>query len=223
MAFWQPKQRNLGNKDDAPRAGFDNPLSDPHYDLLERKSVTNHVYAYLTEIDPKWSVRVGLIAPWGEGKTTIGEWIAERALKEGHIPVWWRDPWTANTDAELWLGFYTALTASLKNQGIEFESSVKHTIASISGSNLAKKASELHNYAQAGLGFVQDLTRITSEDIDKLKTALGEKRVIVIIDELDRVDAALIPRLLMSLRGVMDLEGFSFLIPWLFAKFEADI
>ena len=114
------------------------------------------------------------------------------------------------TDAELWLGFYTALTTALSNQGIEFKSSIKHVMASISDSGWAKKAGEVHNYTQAGLGFVQALTRITSEDINKLKIALDGKRVIVIVDDLDRVDAALIPRLLMSLRGVMDIRGVLF-------------
>ena len=213
--FFDKSENSLRSDESETRSGgFDNPLIDEKYDLLGREAVTNHVYSYLTNLDAEWSVRVGLIAPWGAGKTTIGEWVAARAIKEGHIPVWWRDPWTAKTDAELWLGFYTALTTALSNQGIEFKSSIKHVMASISDSGWAKKAGEVHNYTKAGLGFVQALTRITSEDINKLKIALDGKRVIVIVDDLDRVDAALIPRLLMSLRGVMDIRGFSFLLPF---------
>ncbi|MFH1158312.1 MAG: hypothetical protein V1721_05445, partial [Pseudomonadota bacterium] len=40
---------------------------------------------------------MGLIAPWGEGKTTVAEWVAAQAEKDGHIPVWYK-PWMAKTD-----------------------------------------------------------------------------------------------------------------------------
>ena len=194
--------------------GFDNPLVAQKDDRLEREDVANHAYSYLTNLDANWSVRVGLIAPWGEGKTTISEWVAARAKTDGHIAVWWRNPWAAQSDAELWLGFYTALTTALCEQGIEFKSSAKHIIAGLSAKDWAKGASAAHAYAQAGLGFVQGITRITADDIQKLKAILNGKRVIVIIDDLDRVDATLIPRLLMSVRDVMNVEGFSFLLPF---------
>ena len=46
-------------------------LIDEKYDLLGREAVTNHVYSYLTNLDAEWSVRVGLIAPWGAGQKPL--------------------------------------------------------------------------------------------------------------------------------------------------------
>ena len=85
-------------------------------------------------------------------------------------------------------------------------------MATLTKRDWAEKASTFHAFAQAGLGIIQTLTQVTSKDIASLKNALNGKRLIVIIDDLDRVDPALIPRLFMSLRDVMDLEGFSFLL-----------
>jgi len=101
MVFWKRKSAEISKEDIQYREGFDNPLSPIESDLLARQMVTNQVYAYLTNLNPEWSVRVGLIAPWGEGKTTVCRWVAARALKDGHIPVWWSNPWVAKTDAEL--------------------------------------------------------------------------------------------------------------------------
>jgi hypothetical protein len=88
------------------------------------------------------------------------------------MPVWWRDPWTAKTDAELWLGFYTALTTSLRNQGIELKRSttIKRNVALFSKNEWVTGAGKLHKYAELGLGFVQSRCcwRIGSTQLNRL-------------------------------------------------------
>lgn len=105
FAFLSKKEFPHGNET-LHKSGFDNPLTNPDDDQLNRKRFINQIYPYLTNLEPEWSVRVGLLAPWGEGKTTVCRWIAKQAKKDGHIPVWF-SPWSARTDAQLWVGFYT--------------------------------------------------------------------------------------------------------------------
>ncbi|MCC2652527.1 MAG: P-loop domain protein [Microvirga sp.] len=57
--------------------------------------------------------------------------------------------------------------------------------------------------------------KITPDEIGKLRAELGkDTRIIVIIDDLDRADPALLPKLLLALRELLDYPGFSFLIPF---------
>ncbi|MGB7333009.1 MAG: P-loop NTPase fold protein, partial [Terriglobales bacterium] len=48
--------------------------------------------------------------------------------------------------------------------------------------------------------------------IRTIREKLGDKRVVVLIDDLDRCAPDLLPRLLMSLREILDLPGFTFLL-----------
>lgn len=208
------------------REGFDNPLSDPDSDMLGRKKIVNQVYAHLTNLEPEWSVRVGLLAPWGEGKTTVCKWVASRAKKDGHIPVWY-SPWSAKTDSELWLGFYSTLLTALKAEGIDLnqpgltfleglKSTVKDFLRNVGHRHqeLVSGLSQIHQISQAGLGIMHTLIKVTPQDLEIIRAKLNGRRILIIIDDLDRVEASLIPRLFMSLRDLMDLEGFSFLLPF---------
>lgn len=212
-------------KDEQPNSparysdGYDNPLSDPDNDRLGRKRFINQIYPYLTDLESEWSVRVGLLAPWGEGKTTVCRWIAERAKKDGHIPVW-LSPWAARTDAQLWAAFYTALDKALKDLGIKvsgFSVSIpglKKSVSNLTNSELTENIGRLHRTGEAGLKVIQSLIKMSPRDISKLKNNVQGKRFIVIFDDLDRVDSSLIPQLLMALRELLDLPGFSFLLPF---------
>ncbi len=198
------------------KPGFDNPLSDPDFDQLDRKRLISHIYSHLTNLEPEWSVRVGLLAPWGAGKTTICRWVASEAEKEGHIPVFF-SPWAARSDGELWVGFYTALTSALISQGkkINFSgTTIKHMTASLLHRGWADSIGQLHQAGQTGIEVVRSIASINDRDIKRLYEQIKGKRFIVILDDLDRVDPVLIPRLLMTLRDIMDMEGFSFLLPF---------
>lgn len=201
------------------KSGFDNPLTNPDDDQLNRKRFINQIYPYLTNLKPEWSVRVGLLAPWGEGKTTVCRWIAKQAEKDGHIPVWFC-PWSARTDAQLWVGFYTALTKALKDYDATYKTSIfspktiKHMVSSLTNKDWVEDISRLHQIGESGMRVVQSLTKMNAQDVQRLYESIKGKRFIVILDDLDRVDPSLIPRLLMTLRDVLDSEGFSFLLPF---------
>ncbi|GAB4182124.1 MAG: hypothetical protein Tsb002_02950 [Wenzhouxiangellaceae bacterium] len=201
------------------KSGFDNPLSDIAGDKLDRQRLINQIYPYLIDLEPEWSVRVGLLAPWGEGKTTVCQWIAQQAAKDGHIPVWF-SPWSARTDAELWYGFYSALKKALEDYNSKLKdpilsiTTLKRLGASIAAREWVDQISRSHQTGQAGLQALKSLTKMKPKDIERLNGRLEGRRFIVIIDDLDRVNPKLIPILLMSLRDVLDLGRFSFLLPF---------
>lgn len=68
--------------------------------------------------------------------------------------------------------------------------------------------SVLGTFADAGLGWF----KISREDIQAMTRALGERRVTVFIDDLDRADPKAIPKSLLALRELLDWPRFTFVL-----------
>jgi KAP family P-loop domain len=54
--------------------------------------------------------------------------------------------------------------------------------------------------------------KVTRTYVNRLSAALGQKRVVVFIDDLDRTDPKLLPKLLLALRELLDIEQFAFVL-----------
>ena len=68
---------------------------------------------------------------------------------------------------------------------------------------------KLYNAAFATL---QNSLKYNSTEIRKIQQELHGRRVVVLVDDLDRAAPELIPQLLLSLRELFDLPGFTFLL-----------
>ncbi|MBK8174902.1 MAG: hypothetical protein IPK66_06460 [Rhodospirillales bacterium] len=176
------------------------------------------VYNLLVATPQDWSTRVGLFGAWGEGKTTICKFVERLARSDGHI-VLWLDPWTARSIDELLATFTLRLIDGLKAAGL----SVKGTaFAQFLGkaqkmTEPVQRLAEINNIAKAGVGAGITLMNRFKADrllIDRIRRQFPAKRVIIVIDDLDRAKPDLIPTLLLSLRELLDLPRFSFLLPF---------
>ena len=66
-----------------------------------------------------------------------------------------------------------------------------------------------------GTRWLQEVLGIDETTVDQIRKALPKgQRVVVIFDDLDRADPHLVPELLLRLRDLLELKGFSFLIPF---------
>jgi hypothetical protein len=197
-------------------SGFDAPVEAPTADMLARGAFSKKVYDLLCPTDNRFSVRVGLTGEWGSGKTSVAKWVNAYAKADGHEVVWF-NPWAITTTDQLWLSFYQTLRGSLKLPEPE------NTRGKISewwrnSVNELRKPAETLSRASAVTGAITatilDFAKITPDEIGRLRDRIGNKRVIVVIDDLDRADPALLAKLLLSLRELFDIAGFSFLIPF---------
>jgi hypothetical protein len=190
-------------------------------DLLDRAQLATHTYSLLTELPSTWSVRVGLLGEWGSGKSTIAGWVIRQADQDGHIICQLR-PWTSTSMGELWLTFAEALEGACRSRGVilELASKIKAARAVQKFTSPLQALSGIDNKAKALFGAIEgaansfDLLRISKKDLTAIARTLGDRRVIVIIDDLDRTDPAVLPRSLLALRDLLDLPRFSFLLPF---------
>jgi hypothetical protein len=206
--------------------GFDSALDRLEDDQLDRRRVARQIYAMLTDLSPEWSVRVGLFGSWGSGKTSIALWVKKLAEVDEHLPIWF-NPWAVRTLGELWTAFAAAIFQALDENGINLDGAkrLRAAVAANNWKELPKKLAEADSRAKAvvsaGSQLMDYFLRIEPTDLELIRKKLGERRVMVIVDDLDRADPQLLPQLLLSLRELVDLAGFSFLLPFDKAKVVA--
>ncbi len=216
--WWRRGKNLLQGVQLSPRmqgVGFDNPRAKESDDRLDRVRLAQHVYALLVDLPRDYSVRVGLLGEWGTGKTTIANWIAQRSTENGHIVISF-NPWAARTLDDLWAAFGTAFLAAVEQAGIRLEATQKLR-DTLTTKQWTKVGAEFAKplYAPPGtIGYVSSLLAVDPADFGRSGDELEERRLVVLIDDLDRTDPKLLPQLLLALRDVLDLPGFSFLLPF---------
>jgi predicted KAP-like P-loop ATPase len=87
--------------------GFDAAVTRREDDQLNRWPFAREIYGIAT--GPRdWSVRVGIYGEWGTGKTSVLEFIAAMARRDGQIVIRF-NPWEHSTKDALWRAFVLAI------------------------------------------------------------------------------------------------------------------
>lgn len=196
--------------------GFDAPVVGQANDHLNRWPLARQIYNVAANGPADWSVRVGAYGEWGTGKTSVLEFVASMAEQDGHIVVWF-DPWEFTDKAELWrayiLAVYERVESSLGNKNLGDAVRRKELLTKV-GDVVGKVAGILNSsagdLAKDGLDLVKKHLSSNAEELASLREILMGKRVFVLIDDLDRTAAELVPEILYALKEVMDIPGFSF-------------
>lgn len=206
-------------------SGHDAPIATREQDFYDRWATATAISQIIEAAPPEWSTRIGLSAPWGDGKTSVLNFLEGQQKTAGNIVIRYA-PWGARTPDEAWRDFGASLIDGLKTNGIwpSRWSRTKHFLVRQkarlqAGVGAAGKMAEASGHvpgAAAGGKFASTLLetklRFTREDIRKLMPKLGARRVVVFIDDLDRTDDVVIPKLLLALRELLDCAQFAFVL-----------
>lgn len=201
--------------------GYDAPKLTRENDVLDRWRFAADLFTIVKDTPADWSVRIGIFAKWGEGKTTVLRFLEQMAVKERYLPVRF-SPWSAHTWDDLWGEFATVLVSSLESHGAATKT-VRKLKLKLLGKKVQKNlksvttdlaAVSAYTKAGAGAGFslLQQFLDVDGSDFQELHTELGGRRIILFIDDLDRADPRLVPQLLLALRELLDLPGFIFVL-----------
>lgn len=201
------------------RTGFDAPRTTRTEDRLGRWPFASSVYRLATDVSDGWSVRVGVYGPWGSGKTTILHLIEEQADKDGHAVMWF-NPWQFDDQDRLVEGFFASL-AELVSQ-IEGKQLDPATWTTANAGAAAKLFGKLKpGFDAAGVGgklvhggaeLALKALKVDAKKLRKLSERLKEKRLLVLVDDLDRAHPAIVPRVFFWLKELFDLPGLSFVM-----------
>ncbi|BAQ74623.1 KAP P-loop domain protein [Pseudomonas sp. Os17] len=210
--------------------GHDAALTRRDDDLLDRWPVAKLVYRMITATPLGWSTRLGLYGPWGSGKTSVLNFLQLIAEEKGDIIV--RLPaWRTSGEQEFIVQFYLALAEALQRSGVgePFKHWTKRQSKKIADilEKAARKTADLKlpesaSYSEivtlaagaAGLVFekLSEILQLEKSDLDALRGQLGDRRIIVFVDDLDRADPRMLPTTLLTLRELLDWPGFVFVL-----------
>jgi len=198
--------------------GCDVPVVNRKEDHLNRWPLAREVYGIATTGPENWSVRVGIYGEWGTGKTSVLEFIGAMAQQDEQIVIKF-NPWEFSTKDSLWRAFVLAVFAEPKLANIAGarKARTKGLLSKImKRASAVESATSLLNEkvgkgVGVGLDIVRSLFSFSHKDLKSLHDALGKKRVIVLIDDLDRTAPELVPEILFALKELMNIPRFSFI------------
>src|SRR5260370_29083138 len=204
-------------------SGYDAAAATRAEDDLDRWRFAAEVVDVVLTTPPEWSARIGIFGKWGEGKSTVLR-FAEQMLKQRKSIVFWFNPWAIQNWNDLWEDFGNRLSAALSDAGIPVDSTwlkaaKKSTkwLETKGVSQIVKAGAAVagrEKVADAAFGLVGRWLKYDGPQIRAIQKKVREKRLVVLIDDLDRCAPELLPQLLLSLRELLDLPGFTFLLPF---------
>lgn len=199
--------------------GYDAPPSTKEEDLLNRWGFAREIYTIASRTPLDWSVRIGIYGSWGEGKTAILKFVNTISKEDNQIFVWF-NPWEYTTPEEMWESFVALILKKLNEAGVDVKKPYRQFLrAKISFKKLLRKPvdalgslAQLDPYASAGLPILKSFLSFNRKSLNKLQAFVSGKRIIVLIDDLDRANPILVPQLLFAVKELLDLPSMVFVL-----------
>lgn len=193
----------------------DKPLTDPEDDRLGYASFAQHLAESLCKMAPTEGLIVAVYGPWGSGKTTllnfVVHYLQQKPETEQPIIVFF-NPWWFSGHEDLTRRFFNQLQAvlsKLKNLAKGLREQIADFAELVSETPLP--------YAAGGKAFAKYL-RGRQKDVPELKAKLADvlrnqkKRILVIIDDIDRLTVEEIKHLFRVVKAIVDFPNVIYLL-----------
>lgn len=200
----------------------DKPLHNPKNDRLGYSAFAKAIAKSICNMLPTEGLVMGIYGAWGSGKSTAANFIAhylkdeeflEKEFKEKDSPIIINfNPWWFSGKEDLTKKFFDLLQIKLELKGIFDKKFIKNI------NNLANLVSLVPNE----YGFVAKiLNKCTSpkyKSVEDLKAEIGEslsnkeKKILVIIDDIDRLASDEITQLFKVIKSIADLPYITYLL-----------
>jgi hypothetical protein len=210
----------------------DAPIGSNSEDLLARMPFVDEIVDLAITTPKEWSPRIGIYGSWGSGKTSVLNMIAERLVEAHHVVARF-NPWGFGDTDEMFGALADAVLVAIEDQGDVIRKFARNgekiTKALQKGAKAAGQATK--HAGEAGVpgagvargviataGYVSGVLRRVFEKkkITQLKGALDDlpqsTRCIVLVDDIDRAEPALLPPLLFALHEVLVAVPITFVI-----------
>lgn len=192
----------------------DAPITEPPQDRFSRVPFAERIARTISAQRDPASLVVGLYGPWGDGKTSVLN-LAEHALAgtDGMVPVRF-NPWRLSNETEMFVGFFETLAEALDAELTTGKQKVGEALKRYGGllkpipftGGAVGEAAAAAGAALSETSLVKARTRI-----EELLAESG-KRVIILMDDLDRLDKAEIQAIFRLVKVAADFRHTAYVL-----------
>ncbi|PCI28339.1 MAG: NTPase, partial [SAR324 cluster bacterium] len=196
----------------------DSPISTKEEDRFSRWRFAERIAQVIAKRSDPSCLTIGLYGAWGDGKTSVLNFI-EKSLKDNDGVVCIKfNPWRFTTEEELLSGFFIDIAEALdtelinsKDKLIDIVKKALPAVGSLAGAVVgiggsAKGAGDFASSFISGVGLNQLKERVEQE----LESA--KKRVLIIIDDIDRLEKSEIQALFKLVKLTADFKYTAYIL-----------
>lgn len=184
------------------------PLETAADDRLDRAPFSRRVAGVLADRPAADSIVVGLYGPWGDGKTSALAMIKEALRPDPRVVVVEYNPWFFSGDAEaIAKSFFLTIGDALERSGLFSKEKIGGLLATYGG--LMPKVGDAAKTVGEALS-VRQLAQVR-HDVERILRK-HKKRVVVFIDDIDRLDRKEIQTLFKLVRLSGDFAYTSYVL-----------
>ena len=194
----------------------DRPVEIPEEDFLGRFPFAKNIADQIIHTPDRGSLRIGIYGGWGEGKTSILRLIARELERNGHVCVW-VTPWVFSNREEVLEYLIREITNKLEIDSNSADFATKGAklvkeFRKASGSDIKLKLAD----SLIGPALEKYLSIKASEKgqliIATIEEKLKDRKLVILVDDLDRVRPELVPDLLLTLREALDYPNYFYIM-----------
>jgi Predicted P-loop ATPase len=181
-------------------------------DLLNRSSFVENMYSSIKNLNINGSFVIGLYGRWGDGKTTILNFITDRIRKDKDLIVVNFNPWYFNSQDLIIKSFFSSLSNELRKNYLSLD-----LLGLLSNyQNLLSTSLEPFKLNKIVTAVFSSID--SKKTIDNLKSKIESrlqklnKKVVILIDDIDRMDKNEILLVFKLIKLCSDFQNFIYIL-----------
>ncbi|MEA2594369.1 MAG: hypothetical protein QOF01_838 [Thermomicrobiales bacterium] len=199
----------------------DEPIQSPEDDALDRRDFAATIADGIRRLDATQGAVVGILGPWGSGKTSLINLIRIELDESPEIPVLDFNPWMFSGTDQLLESFFTEIAAQLRLKKGKFESIAKEL------DRYGEKLAPFRSLPFVGqwVGLASSSTKALANLVERRKGGIGETRklleeklaelgttIVVAIDDVDRLQTSEIRDIFRLIRLTANFPNIVYLV-----------
>ena len=195
---------------DKEKYSSDSPVNLESEDRFSRWKFAERIAEIISERKDPSSITIGLYGPWGDGKTSVLNFIEESINKKDKSIAIRFNPWLFGNVESLLLGFFDvladALDAKLITKGEKIQDILKKAAPGVTSAVGFKGLGDAVGAFLHG----PDVTELRNRIEKELKDS--QKRILVMIDDVDRLEKAEIQAIFKLVKLVADFQYTAYIL-----------
>jgi len=178
----------------------------------ERRDIAEKLSKSIKTIDGSNSYSIGIVSPWGNGKTTFLKYLLRKIKKEDPKAIFIEfSPWFCKSEIDIISLFFNSLSDGLRN----YHSSIDNRIREYSKLLLTIKNNDLSKAISKGVDIFDKPKEIHCA-YEALNTCVKDlnRKIYVSIDDLDRLYPKEIIECFKIIRNTANFENLIFIVTY---------